>query len=334
MWQGGGQPLPLPVSLYGRADTPWILVPRVGLIASRGTLDSDVLTLRADLSMAVQAGEGSFNATEHWLLGVLLAPVDTGYRARLGATYDRLIHDRVRLRTSLDLYTHGAQPDRLRALGKVGIEIAAWRSSAGRWRRVGLGVGWLNSDTYAVNADRQRVRSNDFYLFDIVLSPPRRTSRSGTLHCRQSLDRAFHPAEFDHVEVAADLPNCLQSLLAVQWVSNDSAFADLVSTHLELRFYQGVKTTRSLEVRAHRRKNPSQADELTSTTPKLGAGSRRSGSAERYEFSDSPLGILTSFRQLVVTYIHGINSSSTILQQDIKAPVEAPTSKAMQPSSR
>ena len=119
--------------------------------------------------MAVQAGEGSFNATEHWLLGLLLAPVDTGYRARLGATYDRLIHDRVRLRTSLDLYTHGAQPDRLRALGKVGIEIAAWRSSAGRWRRVGLGVGWLNSDTYAVNADRQRVRSNDFLpLFDIV----------------------------------------------------------------------------------------------------------------------------------------------------------------------
>ncbi|MAO84234.1 MAG: hypothetical protein CMH50_10200 [Myxococcales bacterium] len=171
MWQGGeDNPLPLPVSLYGRADTiPWILVPRVGLIASRGTLDSDVLTLRADLSMAVQAGEGSFNATEHWLLGLLLAPVDTGYRARLGATYDRLIHDRVRLRTSLDLYTHGAQPDRLRALGKVGIEIAAWRSSAGRWRRVGLGVGWLNSDTYAVNADRQRVRSNDFLpLFDIV----------------------------------------------------------------------------------------------------------------------------------------------------------------------
>ena len=147
MWQGGGQPLALagkPVwkSGYNSLDfgsSGW--AHRIS-----GTLDSDVLTLRADLSMAVQAGEGSFNATEHWLLGLLLAPVDTGYRARLGATYDRLIHDRVRLRTSLDLYTHDAQPDRLRALGKVGIEIAAWRSSVA----VGVELVWVSAGSTAI----------------------------------------------------------------------------------------------------------------------------------------------------------------------------------------
>ena len=171
MWQGGeDNPLPLPVSLYGRGDTiPWILVPRVGLIASHGTQDADLLTLRADLTMAVPLGDGDFNATEHWLLGLLLAPVDTGYRARLGVAYDRPIHERIRLQTSIDLYAHGAQPDSMRVLGKVGVEFAAWRAADGRWRRIGLGLGVLNSDTYAVNAERQRVRSNDIFpLFDIV----------------------------------------------------------------------------------------------------------------------------------------------------------------------
>lgn len=171
MWQGGeDNPLPLPVSLYGRANTiPWILAPRVGLLASRGTVAADVLTVRADLTIAAELGPGDFSATEHWLLGILLAPVNTGYRVRLGAAYDRPIHPRVRFKTSLDLYGHGAQPDQLRVLGKLGFEFAAWRSKTGHWRRIGIGMGWLNSDTHGLDANRQRVRSNDVLpLFDLI----------------------------------------------------------------------------------------------------------------------------------------------------------------------
>lgn len=171
MWQGGEETLlPLPVSIYGRADViPWIIAPRLGMLASRGTTDADVLTLRADLTIALKLTDGEFTANDHWLLGLLFAPVNTGYRARLGAAYDRPLSPRLRLRSSLDLYLHGAQPDQARVLGKIAVELAAWKSKSGHWRRVGLGVGWLNSDTYGVNEARERVRSNDVLpLLDIV----------------------------------------------------------------------------------------------------------------------------------------------------------------------
>jgi hypothetical protein len=131
----------------------WLLVPRAGLVASRTIRERDVVTAGADVAVGVPLGRDDTPSLDAPApLELLFAPVTTGWRARAGGAYDVSLSPRWRLRAAADVYLHDDVTVRASAMADVAL---------GARGRLAFGVTWWNSDQHAIDADGDRIRSND-----------------------------------------------------------------------------------------------------------------------------------------------------------------------------
>ena len=147
-------------------EIPWMVTPRAGMVWSKGN-DKRMYTLRADLTLGVAftQPERSVSRTGAGWLDLLFAPASDGYRARLGGIYDRSLSERLRGRTSVDIYATGNPDNPLMVLGRQVFDFGMFKGKDGRWNRIGFGAAWLNSQSHALGGGR----SNDFMpVIDLV----------------------------------------------------------------------------------------------------------------------------------------------------------------------
>jgi hypothetical protein len=137
----------------------WIVVPRAGLVASRGSLQQGVLTFFADVAVGIPLTRNDAEPLDAPApLEMLLAPALHGYRGRVGAAYDHPFTERLRGRLYADGFVHQARPSPLTLRGGVNLDLGVGRQS-----RLTLGVVWWNADQHAIDpATGRRHRSNDF----------------------------------------------------------------------------------------------------------------------------------------------------------------------------
>jgi hypothetical protein len=147
----------------GGGELGWTLVPRLGLLASRGSREAAVLTLRADVALGVPLVKGDARPLETVApLDLLFDPVLAGYRVRVGGGYDRPLARRWRWRVQADVYLHGVDEDhtsgfasRLTFRAGAGLDFAL-----GPRTRLVLGVYAWNDFQHQVNEAGDPVRSN------------------------------------------------------------------------------------------------------------------------------------------------------------------------------
>jgi hypothetical protein len=144
----------------------WFLVPHVGGVASRGDLNSDVLSISADLAVGIPLTRSNWGPPGQAVvplgappfLETELAPITTGYRFRLGGIYDYRLSESWRLRGYADVFVHGANPSPVTVRAGAAVELRV-----GKMSRVTAGAVWWNADQQAIDTKTwQHVRSNDF----------------------------------------------------------------------------------------------------------------------------------------------------------------------------
>ncbi len=162
-------------------DIGFMLIPRVGLVASGDFFKNDVLTFRIDGALRIPLGPNNATPMNSFLapLEILFAAPLTGFCGRLGGAYDHAFGDRFRLRGEVNLYLTGQQGN-LNVQGTdvgaiasispfiftahVGLDIAVFQYS-----RFTVGAMFANYDQGATRvvtradgfSDRVRVRSNN-----------------------------------------------------------------------------------------------------------------------------------------------------------------------------
>lgn len=131
----------------------WLLVPRAGAVASRTVRERDAVFAGADVAVGIPLGRDDTPSLDAPApLELLFAPVTTGWRVRAGGGYDASLSPRWRLRATIDLFLHGGWTLRGALLGEVAL---------GERGRLSFGVYGWNSDQHAIDADGDRIRSND-----------------------------------------------------------------------------------------------------------------------------------------------------------------------------
>ncbi|MBI5544990.1 MAG: hypothetical protein HY901_13955 [Deltaproteobacteria bacterium] len=145
---------------HGSGEVGWSLVPQAGLVATRGHRASRTLTLAADIAVGIPltrddlTAPGGIAPLDDWL-----APVTTGFRARLNVAYDVSLVSWLRGRAYLGLSLHGKNPSPVAFSGGLSLDLAVGRNS-----RFTLGMMWWNADTREMDLrTHQHVRSNDFF---------------------------------------------------------------------------------------------------------------------------------------------------------------------------
>jgi hypothetical protein len=160
----------------GGGEVGWTLVPRVGLLASRGARAAAVTTLRADLALGVPLVPTDARPLGTLApLDLLFDPVLAGYRARVGAGYDRALGRRWRWRVLADVYLHGVDEDLPPGpLGHLTFRAGAGLDAAlGRRTRLILGLYAWNDFQHEVDGAGDPVRSNLFLpAIDLLWSTP------------------------------------------------------------------------------------------------------------------------------------------------------------------
>jgi hypothetical protein len=160
----------------GGGEVGWTVVPSGGLLASRGARAAAVTTLRADVAVGVPLVQTDARPLDTLApLDLLFDPVLAGYRARVGAGYDRALGRRWRWRVLADVYLHGVDedlpPGPLRHLtfrAGAGLDVAL-----GRRTRLVLGLYAWNDFQHAVDEAGDPVRSNLFLpVIDLLWSTP------------------------------------------------------------------------------------------------------------------------------------------------------------------
>ncbi|MDP2275717.1 MAG: hypothetical protein Q8N23_25720 [Archangium sp.] len=162
-------------------DIGFMLIPRVGLLASGDFFTNDVLTVRIDGALRIPLGPNNATPMNSFLapLEILFAAPLTGFCGRLGGAYDHAFGDRLRLRGEVNLYVTGQQGNlevEGQNLGPVaaispfiftahlGLDIAVFQYS-----RITVGALFANYDQGATQvttradgfSERTRVRSNN-----------------------------------------------------------------------------------------------------------------------------------------------------------------------------
>jgi hypothetical protein len=125
----------------------WILVPRVGLLASHG-LDETVATVKADLAVGMPFGGEKGRPLDAWApVDLRFAPALNGWRAHAGGRVDHALTRRLSVDGELHGYVVGASGDRnpFTIAAHVGLDLAVGTSS-----RFTLGAMYFNSDQRAV----------------------------------------------------------------------------------------------------------------------------------------------------------------------------------------
>lgn len=153
----------------------WFVVPSAGLLASYG--ERGVLTGRLETAIGVPLGRRDATPLESYApLELIFAPALSGFRSRLGATYDYAIFSWLRARAEANLYVVGKSPypprSQLSTSVQAGLDIGLGRSF-----RAALGAIWWNYDAREQVVERgddgrlhrEGVRSNDFFpTFDLI----------------------------------------------------------------------------------------------------------------------------------------------------------------------
>ncbi|MDF1562915.1 MAG: hypothetical protein P1V51_07715 [Deltaproteobacteria bacterium] len=150
------------------------VVPHVGLLASSGKPTGAVITARADLTVGVPLGQNDALPVDSVFapLELVMAPMLTGFRLRIGGGYDHPLMDWLRLRGQVNLFVTGKHPEGYAQLSTFFLELYAGvdlRVTTNT--RFTLGVKMFNWDQHAtkvkVGADgyatREHVRSTDFW---------------------------------------------------------------------------------------------------------------------------------------------------------------------------
>jgi len=160
---------------HGCQRPGWIVVPQVGVAASHGT--SDVLTIRADLSVGVLlSGHRPRPLDTLAPLDLQLSPVFNRWRVHGAVRYDRAFGERLRGHVEAHIYGRGAPEGAVLSplAGAVHGGLAVGLS-----KRTSLVVGlyYWNTDQGAVafespktgGASLKRLRSHDFFpTFDVI----------------------------------------------------------------------------------------------------------------------------------------------------------------------
>jgi len=150
----------------------WILVPRLGLVASRG--EETVWTAKADVAAGLLlSGERGHPLDALPAIDLLFAPALNGWRAHVGGRVDHALasigsRSLVSLSGELHGYLVGASGDRnpFTLAAHAGVDVAVGAAS-----RFTLGVMYWNSDQRRVVVEKgaegfstaRHVRSNDFF---------------------------------------------------------------------------------------------------------------------------------------------------------------------------
>ena len=138
----------------------WVVVPHAGIVATRGNRYERTLSFSVDAALGVPLTHGnpiSFGGVAP--VDDELAPVTTGFRVRLNATYDAAILSWLRARAWLTLSLHGRNPSPVGVSAGGGFDLGVYKA----WR-VTAGFMWWNADTGAIDeASHAHVRSNDFF---------------------------------------------------------------------------------------------------------------------------------------------------------------------------
>ncbi len=159
----------------GEPDTPqgdwcqapgWMVVPRLGLAASRG--DVNVVTLKADVAGAVMLeGHRPAPLDTYAPLDLQLAPLFNSWRAHGSVRYDYRVREGLRASVEGHVYRVGdttvADQSPWAAASHLGLDIAVSDTS-----RVSVGLYYWNTDQRAVSVETKdgfgevtRVRSHD-----------------------------------------------------------------------------------------------------------------------------------------------------------------------------
>lgn len=162
-------------------DVGFMLIPRVGLLASGDFFTNDVLTFRIEGSLRIPLGPNNATPLNSFLapLEILFAAPLTGFCGRFGGAYDHAFGDVLRLRGELNLYITGQQGNlnvegtNVGAIAPIspfiftahlGLDIAVYKYS-----RITVGALFANYDQGATQvvtrsdgySERVRVRSNN-----------------------------------------------------------------------------------------------------------------------------------------------------------------------------
>lgn len=146
----------------------WILVPRMGLLASRG-LEETVTTLKADLAVGVPLAGERGHPLDAWApVDLRFAPALNGWRAHVGSRVEHALTRRFSVDGELHGYVVGASGERnpFTLAAHAGLDVAVGAAS-----RVTVGVMYFNSDQRRVrfvkDADGfstvRHVRSNEIW---------------------------------------------------------------------------------------------------------------------------------------------------------------------------
>ncbi len=163
-------------------DIGWMVMPRLGLLASGRVRTHDVWTAKADASFRVGLTHNSATPLDSFLapLELLFAAPLTGFLGHVGGAYDAALGDTFRLRAELNAYLTGsgahvitggatdmgatAARNPFIVTAHLGLDIAVFAQS-----RVTVGVYFANYDQGATQlvkgtdgfSTRQPVRSNN-----------------------------------------------------------------------------------------------------------------------------------------------------------------------------
>jgi hypothetical protein len=160
---------------------PFMLVPRIGFLASGGAPTKHVWTGVVDFAARVPFGTVNAGPLDSFLapLDLLFAAPLTGFVSRVGGAYDIALGERLRTRLEANIHLTGSGNTFAVQTQNVGplAALSPWIFSAhaaldiavGTSSRLSLGVWWGNADTGASVvvptqngfSDRVRVRSNN-----------------------------------------------------------------------------------------------------------------------------------------------------------------------------
>lgn len=157
----------------------WMLVPRAGVVVSGAATARSVWTARADFAARLPLGHNDAMPFESFLapLDLVFAPALTGFRARLGGSYDQALTSRLRVKGEFNLYATGGNPEGfaqpadvdgtgipLYVYAHAGLDVALSARA-----RLAFGVAWYNYQQFGTKlvtgddgfSTYERVRSNN-----------------------------------------------------------------------------------------------------------------------------------------------------------------------------
>lgn len=135
----------------------WIVVPRVGLVASREGAGRGVFTVTADVARGVGLTRNDLSPLDAPApLDLVMAPALRGWRGHAGVSYDASLTRWLRARVAGEAYLHPPSPSRVSFRAGASLDLRTTERT-----RLSLGVLAWNANQRERNAAGVPVRSYD-----------------------------------------------------------------------------------------------------------------------------------------------------------------------------